>query len=755
MALSLLVPAWLNAATLVVDKVAGPYTTIQSALNAALAGDTVQVRAGTYKERVIFQTGGTSAATPVTLAGDPGAVIDGSNTVTLNWISAPEIGLGVYKATVSGFAPRIVTANGLWVTPLDKSRFDDNPTSEPRWQDILSTGIPGGDGMDGLRAVSMYDSATSTFYIHFDGYLNPAGMAITLAPNPSDCVSVNGKNYCVVKGLALRNAINGVSVVNSVGTVVENCDIGPTDVGVSLGSGSDRCIVRNNNVHMDPYFGADPWREEAWDSWLANKSYGYYNRYGIYTANAQGSKGGHEIYDNYIHDHWDGISTGASLGTTAKVAGDKIHHNLITVTFDNAIKLSYNQDNNEVSDNIIDVGRVGIRISNPPVPGPLFVYRNLIMRTKSSNLRLQTGSGGAMPDCEVWVYHNTGMADTSVGVEFDSAPNSHTPHYYFKNNLWWCITTERSSSYAAVDWQGDYNAFVKAEPGDRPFNAEGDGWSASTRLTQWNNGISQANSAGIEQHSLWQAGGLPGFTNSPALDLSLTSSSVAKDRGENLSTGQPRSLPGCPVGYFVGSAPDCGALEVGQQMPVLPRTWLRADVGPVAAPGTFSLSGATFTIEGSGADIAHTQTADEFCYVYQPASGDCEIVARVVSVEVTHDWAKAGVMIRESLATGAKHALMSFSPVSTKGYAFIRRLNTNGTAATNSGAGYSLPYWVKIKRTGNTFQAYRSWNGTNWSSVGSAQTISMASDVLIGMAVTSRLDGTLSTAVLDSVVVTP
>ncbi len=70
-----------RAATIVVDKVNGPYTTITAGLNAAVAGDTVQVKAGTYNEAVVFPNSGTASAY-ITLQGDSGAIIDGSTGVS-------------------------------------------------------------------------------------------------------------------------------------------------------------------------------------------------------------------------------------------------------------------------------------------------------------------------------------------------------------------------------------------------------------------------------------------------------------------------------------------------------------------------------------------------------------------------------------------------------------------------------------------------------------------------------------------------
>ncbi len=63
--------------TIVVAKSGGAYSTIQAGLNAAEPGDTVDVRAGTYNERVIFPKSGTPGKY-ITLRGEPGAVIDGT-----------------------------------------------------------------------------------------------------------------------------------------------------------------------------------------------------------------------------------------------------------------------------------------------------------------------------------------------------------------------------------------------------------------------------------------------------------------------------------------------------------------------------------------------------------------------------------------------------------------------------------------------------------------------------------------------------
>ena len=199
----------------------------------------------------------------------------------------------------------------------------------------------------------------------------------------------------------------------------------------------------------------------------------------------------------------------------------------------------------------------------------------------------------------------------------------------------------------------------------------------------------------------------------------------------------------------MGSHHTLTATYAAPASPVLPLGWGSQDIGSPSANGTATYDGSTFTIKGSGADIWNT--SDAFRYVYQAATGDCAIVARVKGVQNTDGWAKAGIMIRETQSANAKHASIFVTP--SNGVAFQTRSTTSGISQNVNTTGLAAPYWIKIVRSGNTFTALRSSTGRSWTFVGS-QTISMNSDVSIGLAVTSHKDGTLCTATMDNVTVT-
>ena len=171
------------------------------------------------------------------------------------------------------------------------------------------------------------------------------------------------------------------------------------------------------------------------------------------------------------------------------------------------------------------------------------------------------------------------------------------------------------------------------------------------------------------------------------------------------------------------------------------------DIGGPARAGSFIQSGDTFSVRGGGRDI--WDTADQFFYVCQPLSGDGQIIARVRSVDNTDVWAKAGVMIRESLDANSKNVMADVT--SANGVSFQRRRSTGGGGEHTTIGGLSTPYWVRLVRRGDTFTGYRSPDGRAWTVIDS-DVIAMARDLVVGLAVTAHNDaGPLCTAVFEHV----
>jgi regulation of enolase protein 1 (concanavalin A-like superfamily) len=187
--------------------------------------------------------------------------------------------------------------------------------------------------------------------------------------------------------------------------------------------------------------------------------------------------------------------------------------------------------------------------------------------------------------------------------------------------------------------------------------------------------------------------------------------------------------------------------EFGSVSTPLPAGWTDSDIGNVPFPGAASYGATTFNVTGSGADV--WGASDAFNYAYRALSGNGTIVARVARLQDVDPWVKAGVMIRETLAPDSRHAFMLVS--ASKGVAFQRREATGGSSVNTAGSSSPLlPYWIKLTRSADTFAAYESADGTNWTLVGT-DTIAMAANVYIGLAVTSHNTSSSATAAFDNV----
>jgi hypothetical protein len=151
--------------------------------------------------------------------------------------------------------------------------------------------------------------------------------------------------------------------------------------------------------------------------------------------------------------------------------------------------------------------------------------------------------------------------------------------------------------------------------------------------------------------------------------------------------------------------------------------------------------------------VGVASTADGFHFVYQTLSADGEIKARITSMDNTSANARAGVMIRETLTAGSRNAFMGISPNRT--FRFQYRANTGGTTASSTSSTGTFPnVWVRLVRSGKTLTGYRSSNGTSWTKVGS-RSITMASQIQIGLAVSSAATNVLNRSVFDNVTVVP
>jgi regulation of enolase protein 1 (concanavalin A-like superfamily) len=187
--------------------------------------------------------------------------------------------------------------------------------------------------------------------------------------------------------------------------------------------------------------------------------------------------------------------------------------------------------------------------------------------------------------------------------------------------------------------------------------------------------------------------------------------------------------------------------EVSLTVPRLPTAWLRKDIGNVGVAGSSSFVDEPFTLQASGSDIWGNE--DSFSFVSQTLSGDCVITVRLVSMSNTNYWAKAGLMMRESNAAGARNISLLVTPEG--GGTRLQQRNSEGGSSSDHQLGASnAPSWLRILRRGDTFTGWQSNDGETWTN-SHAVTVPMDPEVLVGLAVTSHNNGAINTAIVDNI----
>lgn len=542
----------LTAAAPAAVRQIAPGDAVQPLLDAAQPGDVLHFQAGRHRGTYVIENGG-EPGRPLVLEGAPGAVLDGSVDFQPQWVPADDVAAGVWRTPIP-FEPFTVTADGKILTMLREDRVDPDKVSNQAWHwpTLFRDGV-GPSKWDGVRALALYRRGPGDLLVRFKDQLDPRTLTMTFAPR-TPILALDGADRVVIRNLTMQYGAYGVLVEHSLGTVIEGCTIGACDYSVWLGEGSSHATVRGNEMFLAPYSGADPWRAGAWDNWQAHKTGGHYDRFGVEIRH---SVGYHRVHDNYIHDHWDGIE---DVGQPGENVGLRIHHNHLQTMIDDGLEPNGAEEDCSWDNNLVEGCICGFRIKSVQ-RGPLYAYRNLFLNNKED---YRNYGEVTLQPAVVYVYHNTCTA--APGIQSNKVFGIGTPRYHYYNNLFWCVFPWANSGKSVdPNWQGDYNVWLRRGNDQR--------WDQTKDILL---------KLGLDAHSLFAAD-KPGFRGER--DLALTADSPARGRGGDLRKLIGAELPGLSG----GPTPDCGALEFGQPMPVLPRpaelaldppagTWPAADV---------------------------------------------------------------------------------------------------------------------------------------------------------------------------------
>jgi sugar lactone lactonase YvrE len=187
--------------------------------------------------------------------------------------------------------------------------------------------------------------------------------------------------------------------------------------------------------------------------------------------------------------------------------------------------------------------------------------------------------------------------------------------------------------------------------------------------------------------------------------------------------------------------------SIGYARPVISQqtvssSWSAKNIGAAGRKGVLVADGDVLKIWGSGYNIGGTN--DQFYYVYSPLSGNGELEAHMMSQDATDGSARAGLMLRETLADNAPNVFLAQTP--QHGIALQWRRISGEATRQISGSQGNMPLWMKLVRQGNMVIGWTSYDGSRWLKVQSVA-INMSTTVYLGFAITAHNETRLSRVV--------
>jgi hypothetical protein len=195
-------------------------------------------------------------------------------------------------------------------------------------------------------------------------------------------------------------------------------------------------------------------------------------------------------------------------------------------------------------------------------------------------------------------------------------------------------------------------------------------------------------------------------------------------------------MPTLPVSITVNGVKDISGntIALNSTAPINPVKLTCSDIGlpgDPAYPSSIWVTGSGgYIVASEGSDIWDTH--DGFDFTWELKTNDFDAVVRGVNITHTSQWAKMGLMVRETLDFNSRNWNIINDPASADGImapdgsglgANDIECNMRDTTGAASGgwrnlAGGNVPAypnaWVRLKRTGNLLEAFRSVNGLTW-----------------------------------------
>lgn len=175
--------------------------------------------------------------------------------------------------------------------------------------------------------------------------------------------------------------------------------------------------------------------------------------------------------------------------------------------------------------------------------------------------------------------------------------------------------------------------------------------------------------------------------------------------------------------------------------------WEATDINGAAPGGQKVFSDSAMDIYGAGEDIWNK--SDQFRFVWKKALGDFELTATLKTLANSHNYAKAGLMLRSSLDPDSSLFLINVFP---DGSILLAWRAFEGTAMEQKVMGQvSLPVQLRMRRKGSFLEVGFSTDGANWTKTKVHTTAKLALNGYAGLAVLSHDNRFLTTASFENI----
>ena len=173
----------------------------------------------------------------------------------------------------------------------------------------------------------------------------------------------------------------------------------------------------------------------------------------------------------------------------------------------------------------------------------------------------------------------------------------------------------------------------------------------------------------------------------------------------------------------------------------MPELWNVIDIGRPLKGGQ-KIEKSEWTFFGGGNDIWSTN--DQFRFAYQKLNDDFSISIKVDSLKNTHQYAKAGLMIRKSLNKNSAHGIINIFPSGNTEFGY-RNKNGESMKATSGPRINWENAKLKIKKLGSRAKFFV-FNDDSWTEIGELDISKWGKSFYVGIATLSHDNNQLTKA---------